>query len=233
MEANLRNPLIGYVIIISISYPLGYWWAFNINVFEYGTIVDIAKMSIAPLLTSLTPVIFGIVVGHLWGSKKLPAGEGANTKTGRFLRKHIHLLAKVYIVSIYAIGVFVREPLRWFFIIPMTAPVIAIPLQHYTPLIEKIPQPNTRMLITFLLVFVPIIAFYLGRSDACRVKMGRPDISVDVGRSKLALVFDKSHPVGVIGFIDEAYVLYESLDGRIVFVKQKDAAPIYFIPNNY
>jgi len=220
---------IPYFVAVAAAYLFGYWGSFNINILEYVSLADLAKLSVYPLLASLVFILVGILISELLLAPSMPPGGGANSVIGRLGRRFWRLLLTIQVILIIVVGIFGREPWRWFAVATLVA-FFSTPLSHVEWFIDRVPHPRVRATAFFLLLFLPGISFAYGRLDAFLIKDGRPTNIVDVGRSGLSLADDLKHPVSYLGFVGGTYVLFESRSGQVVFLKQQDGTPLYVTP---
>lgn len=220
-----------YFVGVSACYLFGYWGAFNVNIFEYVGLSDIAKLSIYPLLVSFAFVLSGFLVSELLVSPALPPGGGNDTAIGRFGLKHARGLLSGMVVLGVLVAIFGQEPWRWFSV-ALFVGAFSVPLQHNDWIIRTIPHPRVRATLLSLALLLPSMSFAYGRFDAYLVKTGNPTNVVDIARSKLSLSDDQKHPVSLLGFVGGTYILFESRSGEVVYAKQSDSAPLYVTPKD-
>lgn len=222
MNLNLKeffSIIIPYLAIVSCAYLFGFWGAFNVNALEYIGVTDIIKISIYPLSASLAYVGIGILISELSLRPSLPVGGGAESTIGKFGKKHWQWLLTFVTLLIFSVISFGHEPFQWFFV-AILASTFAIPLSHVEKIAHFIPEPKIRTAILFYILFLPFISFAYGRVDAYVIRSGGTAKIVDITRSQLSLKEDIKHPVYYLGFIGGIYILFESLSGETVYVKQ-------------
>ncbi len=225
--------VVPYFIGVSALYLFGYWGAFNVNIFEYVGLSDIAKLSIYPLLASLVFVFVfsGFLIAELLISPVFPPGGGNASAVGRFYQKYERgLLAAMVALGVGA-ALFGQEPGRWF-CIALIVGTFSSPLHRNEWIIRKVPDPRIRATLLSLALLLPGVSFAYGKLEAYLIKTGHPTNIVDVERSKLSLSADQKHPVSVLGFIGDTYVFFESKSGQVVYVKQFDSTPLYVTPKD-
>jgi hypothetical protein len=59
-----------YIVGVGLLYQLGYWSTFDVNVFDYVNLTDIAKASIYPLLIFGLVMVIGVATGALISKRK-------------------------------------------------------------------------------------------------------------------------------------------------------------------
>lgn len=216
-------------IATAASYLFGYWGAFNVNVLELGSLIDVAKLAAFPLLASLAFFMTGTVTTEILQGDRLPPGGGNDTPIGRWGLRYWRLLVIALISSIVLISIYGPEPGNWFLASLLTS-FLSIPICHSELAIKYIPNPKIRSKALYLAILLPTISFAYGRLDAHLVKTGHPNRIIDVARSKLELRETNKRRVAYLGRIGEVDVLYESLSGTIVLSKQRDENPLFIIP---
>lgn len=218
-----------FAIAIAASYLFGYWGAFNVNVFELGGIVDIAKLAAFPLITGLAFLLAASVVNDIFVGDRLPSGGGSDTPIGRLGFKHWRSLVAALIATIVLIAVFAPESGKWH-LVAFLFSYLSIPLSHSAAVIAYFPDAKIRSRVLYFGLLVPAIAFACGRSDAYLVKSGHASRIIDVVRSKIELKDSIGKRVAYLGRIGEIDVFFESLTGNVVLSKQRNDTPLFIIP---
>lgn len=229
MNLGIRDVIavgVPYLIAVGACYMFGYWGAFHINVLEFISFADVAKLAIYPLVASLVFFIAGVLVSELVFSPCLPPGGGASSKVGQFGQKHWRWFVAIPICIAVAGAIYGREPWKWLAVAMLLSP-LSIPLAHLEKLIEVIPNPHARHTTLYLLLLLPMMSFVHGRLDAFYVKTGASGQFVDVVRSKLPIENDENNRVAYLGYLGNVYVLREAKTGQLVLVKQSDDSPLF------
>lgn len=220
-----------YFISVGACYLFGYWGAFHINVLEFISFTDVAKLAIYPLMASLIFFLAGVVSAEIAHSPSRPPGGGSTSKLGIFGRKHWRLLLTLQIFIAVLVALLAPEPGKWF-VVAILVTLLSTPLAHLEVLIEVVPNPRVRATVLFLSLLLPTISFAYGRLQAFMVKTGASEQFIDIVRSKLPLVSDEKNQVAYLGFLGSVYVLRESKTGQIVLVKQRDDSPLFLVPKS-
>ena len=218
-----------YMVAVGVCYLIGYWGAFQINVFEYISFSDVVKLAIHPLLTSLVFFLAGVASSELLLSSRLPPGGGSKTVVSQFGFKHWRIVFAGLILIIVLVAIFAPEPGKWFVVAALLA-LFSTPLSHISEVIELLPNPRIRTTVLFLSLLLPAMSFAYGRQEAHRVKTGSANYFVNVERSKLPLEFDEKSQVAYLGLLGDLYVLREGKTGNIVFLRQRSDMPLFLIP---
>jgi hypothetical protein len=218
-----------YLVAVGACYLFGYWGAFQINVLEYISIADVAKLAIYPLMASLVFALAGVAFSELVHSPHFPPGGGNDTPVGRLGLKHWRLLLGLQIVVTVLVATYAPEPGKWF-VVALLVSLFSTALAHIEKVIELLPNPRVRSTVLFLSLFLPTMGFAYGRQQAYLVKTGVIDHFVDVERSKLPFTADAKSQVAYLGLLGNIYVLREGKKGYIIFVKQRDDSPLFLVP---
>lgn len=218
-----------YLVAVGACYLFGYWGAFQINVLEYISFADVAKLAVYPLMASLIFALAGVAFSELVHAPHFPPGGGNNTAVGRFGFKHWRLLLGAQIVLAVLVAIYAPEPGKWFVVATLMS-LFSTPLTHIEKVIEIFPNPRARATVLFLSLFLPTMSFAYGRQQAYLVKTGAADHFVDIERSKLPLTGDGKDQVAYLGLLGNLYVLREGKTGHIVFVKQRDDSLLFLVP---
>lgn len=218
-----------YLVAVGACYLFGYWGAFQLNVLEYISFADIAKLAVYPLLASLAFVLAGVAFSELLHAPHFPPGGGNNTPISQFGLRHWRLLLGMQIIVTVLIATFAPEPGKWF-VVAFLISLFSTAFAHVENVIEILPNPRLRATVLFLSLLLPTLGFAYGRLQAHLVKTGAADYFVDVERSKLPLTSDAKNPVAYLGLLGNLYVLREGKTRLIVFVKQRDDSPLFLVP---
>lgn len=232
MNLSIRDVItlgVPYLIVIGALYQFGYWGAFQINVLEFISITDVGKLAIYPLVATLTVLLVGGVTGQLMTLPLFPPGGGADSPVGRFvIANERYFIVGLILASAY-LGIYGPDPQKWFILAIIISP-LSLPLTRLGKLIEVFPDRNVRHATLLLILVLPVMSFAHGRTNSYLIKNGWPDQFVDVVRSKLLMESDDKNRVAYLGYLGTVYVLRESKTGQIVFVKQRDDAPLFISP---
>lgn len=220
--------VVPYLITVSTCYLFGYWGAFHINVLEFISFADIAKLAVYPLMASLVLLLGGVLFSELALSPHFPPGGGRASKVGMFGQKYWRWLLALQLCITVIVAIYWPEPVKWFFVAGLVSSFSTF-FAHLQKLIEVVPNPRVRATALFLVLLLPSISFAYGRQQAFLVKTGTSKQFVDVVRSRLAIASDEKNPVAYLGFLGSVYVLRETKTGHLVLVKQRDDSPLFII----
>jgi hypothetical protein len=219
-----------YGVVVASLYLFGFWGSFDVNILEFASLSDLIKLAIYPLLVSLASLFVGYIVSEILSGNAIPPGVGADSSIGRFGRKHWRPLIAGLIIIIFVFAIFGPSPGKWF-LIAFLVSFLAVPLTYLQFFIDLIPNPNARGSLLYILILIAGMAFFLGANNAHLAKSGRSSLLVDVSRSKLLLQHEPKKPVVYLGYVSGYFILLESTSGAVVFVKAKDDAPVFLLPN--
>jgi hypothetical protein len=214
-----------YLLGIAACFLFGYWGAFNINILELGSFADLAKLAIFPLLASLAFFVAGIIGAEMLFKSPFPVVINTDQTNRRG-----SIFTSIKIAAIVAVAIFFPEPGKWF-VVAFLVSSLSSALHQVGALAKIVPDPPTRALTLYFLLLLPGISFAYGRVEAFLIKSDNPTRTVDIGRSKVALTATPKKPVAYLGYVGGNHVLYESVTGQVVFLKQKDENPLFIQPH--
>jgi hypothetical protein len=215
-----------YCISVGACYLFGYWGAFDINVLEFISLADIAKLAVYPVVASFGFMLTGALISQTLHAPLFPPGGGSESKVGKFGRKHWRGMVALQIAVVLLVAIFWPEPGKWFVVASLVS-LLATPLSHSETLVQLVPDPQMRSTVLFLIILLPSSSFAYGRQQAFWVKTGASHQFVDVVRSKLSVLSDAKNPVAYLGLLGNTYILREAKTGDVVFVKQRDDSPLF------
>jgi hypothetical protein len=215
-----------FLVGVGACYSFGYWSVFGLNVLEFISLVDVAKLAVYPLLAVLAlQVIFSLWNEILLGPI-FPPGGGAKTSVGNFLQTYWRQLIAAELMAAVVVVLYVPEGYKWYLASALLV-TAGGRLTHVNWLISLIPNPRLRWALVVQLLFLPMLSFSYGRAHGNEVLNGRSSLVVDAKRSNLQIADDPAAPVIYVGYIGQTYVLLEKKTGLLVMVKQKDDDPIF------
>ena len=219
-----------YLVGVAACFLFGYWGAFNINVLELGSLIDLAKLAIFPLLASLAFFIAGIIAAELMFKSPFPVVPrlAISDATPRIARWRVFAAFKITAITL--VTIFFPEPGKWF-VVAFLISSLSSAFHHIDALEKIVSDPSTRALALYCLLLLPGTSFAYGRLEAFQIKSDNPTRTVDVIRSKVALTATPKKPVAYLGYVGGNHVLYESTTGQVVFLKQKDENPLFIQPH--
>jgi hypothetical protein len=226
---ELLATVVPYLAAVAAAYLFGYWGTFNINILEFVSLADLAKLSIYPLLASLVFFLAGVLISQILVSPNVTPGGGANTIVGRIGKKYWCLFLGLIVIAICMIAIYGPEPRKWLVVTALIS-LFSVPLSHLEFLVVRLPNPRTRLTMLTFALLLPGIAFGFGKQEAFSIKSGSPYQVVDVKRSNLPLTEDGKNPVAYLGFVGGTYIFYETKTGQVVLMKQQDNSQLYLIP---
>lgn len=192
-----------YFLISSVLYLWGYWSVFDINIFEYSDITDIAKSAAYPIASTFIFVIVGAVLGEiLFPHNTLPPGGGKNTPLGKFLNRFVFIFIAAYAIGTVLLFLFGPDEKWW--IVPMLIAIpISIGLKKYGFLEEIILSEGGRTTVIFLLTILPPFSYGHGHLKALSIHTGEK-FSYTVSQIEGASSEAESPPIELPRYIGQA-----------------------------
>jgi hypothetical protein len=233
-QTKLTTLVVIYGGVIGVCYLMGFWNAFNINVFQYADITDVLKATILPLAF----VVLG--TGITYFSMKAP-GLSAPPPGPPKPIVWIDSLIPVFIrwkpafigvwLSIGMIAyLFAREPWKWFALF-----VVAIPFSSLLTdagfFVALISNRQLRSVLAFIIAPFPFIAIFYGSSDAHTIMDGRAKYLVESKTINLQKVDIKNDKLEYVGFVGNTFFLYDPGSRGLILMKQSDNLVLQLIPN--
>ena len=219
-----------YGLFVAVLYLFAFWGTFKLNILEFVGFADLAKLALYPLAASFLFLLAGVAISELVIGDSFPTGGGTDAKIGRFGRKHWRLLIAIYILLIFALVLFVRNPFKWIVIASLLS-FLSMALTHLNIFISLIPNPRARGNILFLLILIPGFAFAYGKIEANAITQGYAPYFVDAKSSKLQLSTVPDEPISYFGYMAENFILYENATKKIIFIPIKGRELFVLKPN--
>ncbi len=210
-----------FFLAVGTCYLFGYWDTVGVNVLEFIGVGDVLKLTVYPLLASLSFYGVGLLWSEIVYRKPYPVGGGEHTPIGQFGRKHARAILASLLGAIVAIALLLPVQHKWLVIAPLMIP-FGTALTHQEWAITLIPNPTARSNIFQILVTLPVLAFALGRVNADLAVNPKTGKIVNVQRSSLKLTEAEDKPVLYLGFLGDTFVFFESSTGLVVFQKRTD-----------
>lgn len=162
-----------YAIVVSSLYLWGYWGSFEVNILEYIGISEIVKAAIYPIASAFAVFAIGAVLGEaLSPTLHLPPGGGANTTTGKLLRKLAPILVTVYLLAVTLL--FLVGPVeKWRTLPVLFAIAVYLPLKSTDLLRSEFKSDGARSIVVFLIAALVPFAYGRGVLEANDVLEGR------------------------------------------------------------
>jgi hypothetical protein len=197
-----------YAISTSILYQWGYWGRFDVNVLQFMSLSEILRSAAYPFVGSLLAFGAGILVSGL-GSKAKPAGGGADSKIGKFLRSNHEPLTGLFVIVAMVLFVFCGE-YRWV----ASGSVLTIVAMSWAAKLDVLdgvfPDPKLRQVLLLFAVSTPILSFSVGATNAERILGGNSYKQVTIGKSGLTYKY--------LGHAGE-YAFLMSMDNKEIYME--------------
>lgn len=160
-----------YFFTVSVLYLWAYWASFQINVFEYAGLSDLAKVAIIPVGSAFFFILLGFFLGEYTPNPAYPQGGGRETVFGRFLIKTKWLWVSIYWFVILFL-IFTDSPGKWR-IIPIVGMIFPYIMLKNTGFLIEIRSDSIRSLLIMSACILPIYSFCQGRVDAYEIIDGK------------------------------------------------------------
>lgn len=220
--------LIPFFIAVSVCYLFGYWGAFKINVLEFITFGDVAKLAIYPIMGSLIFTVAGAVMSDVSAGHRLPPGGGVGSPISNFGFQYWRAIFALLILMIVLVVLYMPESVKWHLAIFLSLPFY-LPFFHMEAVVKAVPSTKARSTIAMAFILLPGLAFAIGRDKAYQVKTGNSALLVDAARSNLPLLSDSKNPLAYMGLLGETYLIFESKTNTIVLIQKKADSPLFLL----
>jgi hypothetical protein len=228
-----------YAFIPTALYLFGYWGTFNLNIFDFLGPTDLLTHALYPFLASILAVLLSFFIGHVairlvlfligvMANHEIPPSSWLRiVEPFRKFKSVIMLLAAIFM---FYVIVFVPDPVRG---ILLLAPVLifSLALMELDYFDAMIPNRQVRFGVIPLILLIPFLAFAYGRSNGYAVLTGHSPLAVNVEASSLRLHADRAHPVAYVGHLADFFILYESSDAHLVFLKEGEINSLVLFEN--
>lgn len=203
------------------AYLFGYWGPLGLNVFEHIGLTDVVRLSLYPIVVSLSFLVVGMIVGNLIGPF-FPPGGGQKTKFGQSVKKHEWVFWTIwagFLVYGYIWGI---EPYKWVGLAALLG-LLNVPIQNTDSMIAMFPERSFRVTLVSAALLIPSMAFAHGRIHADEVISGKAKRAIDATRidSGLNLRATARKPIMYVGRLGDRIVLYETLSEQLVLVDEE------------
>lgn len=162
-----------YFVLVGVLYLWGYWSPFGIDIMQYVTLSDVAKLAVYPVASTFASFAIGVVVSFVWPGLRglFPPGGGRDTPTGRVLDRLLPLLTMIYALGTIALLVF-GPVTKWIILPGLIAMPISVFEQRRGLLRFLWPNEAARTTVIFLLAAMPVWAYGQGRLRATAILDG-------------------------------------------------------------
>jgi hypothetical protein len=161
-----------YPFFVAVLYLWGYWSPFNVNVLEYLSLADVVKAAAYPLASVFVFAALGALIGEaMFPEGFLPAGGGADTKLGTWLRTAAPIIVTLYVISITLYLIFGSVE-KWRFLPVLIAIPVCFALKEAGLLKALLRSDRARTVVLFLLSALPPFAYGEGTLKAHRLLTG-------------------------------------------------------------
>lgn len=156
-----------YFVTVGLLYLWAYWSSFGINILEYATLSDVAKVAIIPVGSAFVFILLGFLLSEVSFAPYFPSGEGKGTRTGRFLMKFRTVFALLYWVILILL-IFTPLPNKWR-VLPIWGMWVPYFVLKNANFLSEIKNDSVRSLMIAGLSVLPIFSFCQGKLDANKI----------------------------------------------------------------
>ncbi len=199
-----------YFLAVGILYLWAYWRSFNINIFEYAGLSDVAKNALIPIGSPFFFLFFGFVLAELISdghSIFIPSG-GADSPVGRFINKNIKIFIYVYLFFVAFLILTVNK--NTWYVLPILLMFIPYVILKKMEFLSELKHDGVRSVIIMVIGVLPIYSFCQGKIDAIKI--------LD---NKSYHYIEKPVRLKYLGFVNE-FIFMISLDNTEVIINKFD-----------
>lgn len=162
-----------YYISVGTLYLWGYWSSFGINILEYLNASDIIKTTAYPIASTFVLFIVGALLAEITsGPTKPPPNGEANSKFGKWLRRHAKILAIFYGVLTIVL-VLIGPNQKWYLVAVLVAAPITFFAKSHRLFSARIQNESVRTIVIYVMAALPIFAYGVGRTAADNIAQGK------------------------------------------------------------
>ena len=163
--SSIISAIIGYIIIVSTLYLMGYWAEFGVNYWEYITISEVSVVALNSIVYSFGFVVLSSLLSYIYLDKYFKVGEGRGSRQGKFMNKWWKFIALPFVIaSVY--GVYADRPLAIFGLALIFTPIIGIWIANQGALENIIKNPDIRFVAITMAIGVIFLSHPKGFLDA-------------------------------------------------------------------
>lgn len=221
-----------YFVTVGVLYLWGYWSEFKINILEYLELSDILKTTAYPIALLLILALTGSAIGQLLVNKtKLVPGGGRNSRTGLFLYRYKQILFLAYCACVIAI--FLLAPVQKWIFLPMLValPIIQI-VRDSDFFIDLIPSYNTRTVVSYIGVMLPLMNFGNGILTADNIKSGKIYTYIASNLSGYPSSGNVKTQLRLIGHAGDFLFLFDPKNSAVVMMKFESGAALVLMQHS-
>ncbi|SIO71840.1 hypothetical protein SAMN05444172_8203 [Burkholderia sp. GAS332] len=210
---------------VAACYLAGFWSRFDVDIFQFAGLTGFASMALYPMMTAVGLNLLGVMLLNS-DSTKRPAQEANKESIWRSLFKKVQpVWFTLAPFGAFFLIFFVFVPDKWLLLLFVMFPWIGW-LANAPLTIQFIPNNSFRLRIVYWLIALPLLATFVGSSNAQSFFDGNEKRTVAPTGAAKDLPGDEQHPVMYLGFAGGTYFLFESKTGNVVMISQAVAAPL-------
>lgn len=166
-----------YSVSVCLLYLFGFWSTFGINILEFISFSDVAKLGVYPIFVGFVAAFIAWNLTLLVQRLRLhDMEEGQRVTRNKGIRRRM-FYAAMPILLVWAalvVRLYIRShPQFW----QMLALLVGFILVSFIPVIERlkpiIPNLIVRVVVIGVVVILPPLSFGIGKSDAHMIKAGK------------------------------------------------------------
>ena len=162
--------VIPYFFSVGILYLWAYWGSFQINVFEYASLSDLAKSSIIPVGSTFFFTLLGFMLGEVTYFDQFPPGGGNETKFSKFIIKRKRFFIVMYWLFLTGLCIWQNQA-KWL-ILPFVGMIFPSYYLKKTSFLSEFKSESTRLILILSFSILPIYSFCAGKINAIKVING-------------------------------------------------------------
>lgn len=200
-----------YLLTVGILYLWGYWYSFDINIFEYVALSDVVKVAIIPVGSVFIFVLLGFCVGEITVADTFPEGGGKKTKVGIILNKLFPVFLILYLIVLtYYLFSKPELPGKW-----IVLPILFMGPPYFmlkgAGMLKEINNDSIRSLIIISIVALPLYSFSIGKINAGKILKNKEYQFIELGENP------SKEKMKLIGHANN-YLFFASMDNKKLMI---------------
>lgn len=214
-------------VAAGVIYLASYWGSFGLNPFEYIDGRGVFQAGLFSLVVSISFLVLGALLGHLVFGPIFPPGGGAKTPIGVRLVPVWKWIGIINLVAIVLITIFNQRDEKWLVIACLGA-MYSVVFRDSPFLVAISQRAEVRAIISFMLIFIPLLAIGAGFQDASAARYGKSKRIVDMAASVVPASQQLSGEIAYLGKLGETYVLFDLSSQRVVLLDVSGTPQLVF-----
>ncbi|VXB09841.1 hypothetical protein [Massilia sp. 9I] len=219
-----------YFVTVGVLYLWGYWPSFGINILEYIAVTDILKLTAYPIAVTLLLLLLGTSLGTIGHNREedesLEHLSIAELEAKRLkLRRRLLFLKGGWVLS-FIVALFCDTIFLWSLLPYSIAMIVMYWLRDHVTNISWLPNRNARILVVYLLVALPFLAYGKGRIAAQRVVEGTAYTYLVSGVGDSSANSKPETKMRYLGHAGEHLFFYDPKTSATVVAKMESDKPL-------